>query len=53
MILGDVWSLDLQRHQSTIREILAIVQSEKTLNEFLQQVSETWKTYQLELINYQ
>ncbi|CAF4381107.1 unnamed protein product, partial [Rotaria sp. Silwood2] len=53
MTLGQVWSIDLQRHESIIREILTIAQGEKALEEFLKQVSEIWKTYQLELINYQ
>jgi dynein heavy chain 1 len=53
MTLGQVWSIDLQRHEPIIREILTIAQGEKALEEFLKQVSEIWKTYQLELINYQ
>jgi dynein heavy chain 1 len=53
MTLGQVWAIDLQRHESIIREILTIAQGEKALEEFLKQVSEIWKTYQLELINYQ
>ena len=53
MTLGQVWSIDLQRHESIIREILTIAQGEKALEEFLKQISEQWKVYQLELIDYQ
>ena len=48
-----VWDIDLQRHESTIKDIILVAQGEMALEEFLKQVKETWNTYELDLINYQ
>ena len=51
--LGQVWDIDLQRHEGTIKDIILVAQGELALEEFLKQVKETWNTYELDLINYQ
>ena len=48
-----MWDIDLQRHESTIKDIILVAQGEMALEEFLKQVKETWNTYELDLINYQ
>ena len=53
LTLGSVWQTNLLVHDSTIKEVLSIAQGEKALEEFLRQVNELWKTYTLELVNYQ
>ena len=53
LTMGTVWDINLLVYESTIREILMVAQGEKALEEFLKQVSELWKNYSLELINYQ
>jgi dynein heavy chain 1 len=53
--LRDIWdqSDNLKKNEQLLRDIMINAQGEKALEEFLKQVSEIWKTYQLELINYQ
>ena len=53
MTLGDVWDLQPNSTESTIRDVLAQAQGEMALEEFLRQVKETWQNYSLDLVNYQ
>ena len=53
LTLGQVWDIDLLRHEGTIKDIILVAQGEMALEEFLKQVKETWNTYELDLINYQ
>jgi dynein heavy chain 1 len=53
LTLGQVWDVDLQRHEGTVKDIILVAQGEMALEEFLKQVKETWNTYELDLINYQ
>ena len=53
LTLGHVWEADLAKNEAIIKEVLLVAQGEMALEEFLKQVSEVWKTYELELINYQ
>ena len=53
MTLGDVWDLQPNSTESTIRDIQAQAQGEMALEEFLKQVKETWQNYALDLVNYQ
>ncbi|KAK6191509.1 hypothetical protein SNE40_003176 [Patella caerulea] len=53
LTLGHVWDIDLQRHEPVIRDVISVAQGEMALEEFLKQVSEVWRSYELELINYQ
>ncbi|XP_064603299.1 cytoplasmic dynein 1 heavy chain 1-like isoform X2 [Liolophura sinensis] len=53
LTLGHVWDVDLQKNEMTIKDVIMVAQGEMALEEFLKQVSEVWKTYELELINYQ
>ena len=51
--LGHLWDINLLSYESIIKDIIMVAQGEKALEEFLKQVSELWKSYTLELINYQ
>ncbi len=53
LTLGHVWDINLLAYDSIIKDVLMVAQGEKALEEFLKQVSELWKGYLLELINYQ
>ncbi|XP_061172861.1 cytoplasmic dynein 1 heavy chain 1-like isoform X1 [Saccostrea echinata] len=53
LTLGHVWDIDLIKHEHIVRDIILIAQGEMALEEFLKQVSEVWRSYELELINYQ
>ncbi len=53
LTLGSVWDINLLAYESIIKDIIMVAQGEKALEEFLKQVSELWKNYSLELINYQ
>ncbi|CAH8838540.1 unnamed protein product [Trichobilharzia szidati] len=53
LTLGHMWELDLQKNEAVIRDVLLVAQGEKALEEFLKQVTEVWKNYNLELIPYQ
>ncbi|VDL93852.1 unnamed protein product, partial [Schistocephalus solidus] len=53
LTLGQLWDVDLQKNESIIREIFLVAQGEKALEEFLKQVTEVWKTYELDLVVYQ
>ncbi|KAI0009506.1 cytoplasmic dynein heavy chain [Xylariaceae sp. FL0662B] len=53
MTLGDVWDLELVRTENTVRDIITQAQGEMALEEFLNQVKETWNSYQLDLVAYQ
>ncbi|QDS73112.1 Dynein heavy chain, cytoplasmic [Venturia effusa] len=53
MTLGDVWDLELDVNEVTIRKILVQAQGELALEEFLKQVQDTWQHYSLDLVVYQ
>ena len=53
MTLGTVWDLDLKKHDSTVKAVLATAQGELALEEYLKQVRETWTNFTLDLVNYQ
>jgi dynein heavy chain 1 len=53
LTLGQVWDINLTIYEGIIKDMMLIAQGEKALEEFLKQVSELWKNYTLELINYQ
>lgn len=55
LTLRDVWDQGdhLKKHEHALREIMISAQGEKALEEFLKQISEQWRVYQLELIDYQ
>lgn len=38
LTLGNVWDIDLQKHDAAIKEVLLVAQGEKALEEFLRQV---------------
>ncbi len=38
MTLGHLWEIDLIKNENTIRDVLAVAQGEKALEEFLKQV---------------
>ena len=39
MTLGHIWEIDLIKNETTVRDVLAIAQGEKALEEFLKQVN--------------
>ncbi|XP_070577189.1 cytoplasmic dynein 1 heavy chain 1-like [Ptychodera flava] len=53
LTLGQIWDVDLQKNEGTVKDVLMVAQGEKALEEFLRMVRESWQTYQLDLINYQ
>ena len=55
MTLREIWEQadNLKKNESLLREVMVGAQGEKALEEFLKQISEQWKVYQLELIDYQ
>jgi dynein heavy chain 1 len=53
LTLGQLWDIDLLKNEMVIKDMLLVAQGEMALEEFLKQVSEVWKTYELDLINYQ
>lgn len=53
LTLGQVWETDLAKYETSIKEILTAAQGEKALEEYLRQISELWKTYNLELVSFQ
>jgi dynein heavy chain 1 len=53
LTLGHLWDVNLYKNEMTVRDVLAVAQGEKALEEFLKQVSEVWRSYELDLINYQ
>ncbi|KAK7504322.1 hypothetical protein BaRGS_00004626, partial [Batillaria attramentaria] len=53
LTLGHVWDIDLQKHEAVVKDIISVAQGEMALEEFLKQVSEVWRSYELDLINYQ
>ena len=55
LTLRDIWEQNehLKKNEQSLREIMISAQGEKALEEFLKQISEQWKVYQLELIDYQ
>ena len=38
LTLGQVWDIDLQRHESIVKDIILVAQGEMALEEFLKQV---------------
>ncbi|KAI4840996.1 dynein heavy chain [Plasmodium brasilianum] len=53
LTLGNLWSLNLSIHESSLREILNQSQGEMALEEFLRGLKDTWNEYELELVQYQ
>ncbi|CAF3346282.1 unnamed protein product [Rotaria sp. Silwood1] len=55
LTLRDIWDQadNLKKNEHLLRDIMVNAQGEKALEEFLKQISEQWKVYQLELIDYQ
>ncbi|KAK3093975.1 hypothetical protein FSP39_022394 [Pinctada imbricata] len=53
LTLGHVWDIDLVRHESVVKDVILVAQGEMALEEFLKQVSEVWRSYELDLVNYQ
>uniref|UniRef100_A0AC35TT30 DHC_N1 domain-containing protein n=1 Tax=Rhabditophanes sp. KR3021 TaxID=114890 RepID=A0AC35TT30_9BILA len=53
LTLGQVWDIDLVKHENVIRQVLLVAQGEMALEEFLRQVREYWQSYEVELVNYQ
>lgn len=53
LTLGQLWDVDLQKNEAVIREVFLVAQGEKALEEFMKQVTEVWKTYELDLVVYQ
>lgn len=38
LTLGQVWDIDLQRHENIVKDIILVAQGEMALEEFLKQV---------------
>ena len=53
LCLGDLWDLDLARHEQVFKDVLLVAQGEMALEQFLNQVKDAWQNYELDLINYQ
>ena len=53
LVLGDIWDIDLGRHEPVFKEILSVAQGEMALEQFLNQVKEAWQNFELDLVNYQ
>ena len=55
LTLRDIWNQadNLKKNEHLLRDIMINAQGEKALEEFVKQISEQWKVYQLELIDYQ
>ena len=53
LILGDIWDLDLNRYEPVFKEVLTVAQGEMALEQYLNQVKESWQNYEVDLINYQ
>uniref|UniRef100_A0A5K3FEA9 Dynein heavy chain, cytoplasmic n=2 Tax=Mesocestoides corti TaxID=53468 RepID=A0A5K3FEA9_MESCO len=53
LTLGQLWDVDLQKNEAIIRDVFLVAQGEKALEEFMKQVTEVWKTYELDLVVYQ
>ncbi|KAJ1517337.1 hypothetical protein HMI55_000021, partial [Coelomomyces lativittatus] len=53
LTLGHIWSMNLQKNEKSIRELLTHAQGELALENFLAQVKEIWTNYSLDLIQYQ
>uniref|UniRef100_A0A915D7E3 AAA+ ATPase domain-containing protein n=1 Tax=Ditylenchus dipsaci TaxID=166011 RepID=A0A915D7E3_9BILA len=51
--LGQVWDVDLAKHDGVIRQVLLIAQGEMALEEFMKQVKDYWTNFIIELVNYQ
>ena len=39
LTLGQVWDIDLQRHENVVKDVILVAQGEMALEEFLKQVS--------------
>ncbi|XP_041352869.1 LOW QUALITY PROTEIN: cytoplasmic dynein 1 heavy chain 1-like [Gigantopelta aegis] len=53
LTLGHIWDINLQKHEQIVRDVIMVAQGEMALEEFLKQVSEVWRSYELDLISYQ
>jgi dynein heavy chain 1 len=48
-----LWTVDLNRNENTVRDILAIASGENVLEALLGGVKEHWGKFELELVRYQ
>ncbi|KAL3112905.1 hypothetical protein niasHT_015611 [Heterodera trifolii] len=53
LTLGQVWDIDLSRHEETIKKIMIVAHGERVLEDYLRQVKEYWTDYSVDLVNYQ
>lgn len=53
LTLGQLWDVDLEKNEAIIRDVFLVAQGEKALEEFMKQVTEVWKAYELDLVVYQ
>lgn len=53
LTLGQIWDSNLLRNESAVKDVLLVAQGEMALEVFLKQVAGIWKTYELELTNFQ
>lgn len=52
LTLGSVYSLNLEKNEKPIREVIIAAQGEMALDIFLKQVRGHWESFTLELVNY-
>ncbi|XP_053373809.1 cytoplasmic dynein 1 heavy chain 1-like isoform X4 [Mercenaria mercenaria] len=53
LTLGHVWDIDLLKNEHIVKDVILVAQGEMALEEFLKQVSETWRAYELDMVSYQ
>ncbi|KAL3100114.1 hypothetical protein niasHS_000725 [Heterodera schachtii] len=53
LTLGQVWDIDLSRHEETIKKIMIVAHGERVLEDYLRQVKDYWTNYSVDLVNYQ
>ena len=53
LTLGQVWDVDLSRHEAAVKQILLVAQGELAIENYLRQVREYWSDHVVDLVNYQ
>ncbi|KAL3113940.1 hypothetical protein niasHT_017890 [Heterodera trifolii] len=53
LTLGQVWDIDLSRHEETIKKIMIVAHGERVLEDYVRQVKDYWTDYSVDLVNYQ
>ncbi|KAL3100107.1 hypothetical protein niasHS_000718 [Heterodera schachtii] len=53
LTLGQVWDIDLSRHEETIKKIMIVAHGERVLEDYVRQVKDYWRDYSVDLVNYQ